>query len=127
MKTVLRIGCVLAGILFVTLGLRWLVDPTASAVALGFVLSDGIGRTSQIADFAAFFLVIGVCILLGLVTRQRLWFYPPALALAVAAIGRLLAWSLHAGAFTGAFIAVEFVVAALVLAAASWLPERNEP
>ena len=33
------------GLLFMLLGLRWLIDPQAAADTLGMVLSDGVGRS----------------------------------------------------------------------------------
>lgn len=124
MQKLFRIILALPAILFLAMGVRWLVDPAGMANQLGVVLGDGAGRTSQIADFGAFFLTLGLCILLGVVTQRRLWFYPAVLLLLLAAVGRLLAWVLHDGAFTGGPMVVEIVVAALLLAAARWLPER---
>ena len=87
MRTVFRVIVVLPAILFLTIGLRWLVDPTAIATEIGVVLGEGVGRSSQIADFAAFFLTLGLCILMGVIRRQSLWFYPPILLLLLAAVG----------------------------------------
>jgi len=125
MRTVFRVIVVLPAILFLTIGLRWLVDPAAIATEIGVVLGEGVGRSSQIADFAAFFLTLGLCTLMGVISRQPLWFYPPVLLLLLAAVGRLLAWVLHDGAFTGASILIEVVVAGLLLAAARWVPEKD--
>ena len=70
---------------------------------------DGIGRSSQIGDFAAFFLTLSACALIGLVTGRRVWFYPSALLLLLAAIGRLLAWAVHDAAFAASMVGVEVV------------------
>lgn len=124
MRILFKIIVALPAVLFLVMGLRWLVDPVGIAPDFGFVLGDGVGRSSQIGDFAAFFLTISVCILLGLVNGRRLWFYPPAMLLLFAALGRVLAWSLHDAAFAGSMIVFELVVGMLLLAAARWLPER---
>ena len=87
MKTVLKIVVGLPAVLFVVMGLRWLVAPADIAPEFGFVLGDGLGRSSQVGDFAAFFLTLGVCILMALVSGRRLWYYPPAMLLLLAAIG----------------------------------------
>lgn len=123
MKAILKIVVVLPGVLFVVMGVRWLVAPAGIAPEFGFVLADGMGRSSQIGDFAAFFLAMGVCILLGVVSERRLWYYPPAMLLLLAATGRVLAWALHDAAFAGGMILFEVAVGALLLAAARWLPE----
>jgi uncharacterized membrane protein len=125
MKMVLKIIVGLPAVLFVVMGLRWLVAPADIAPEFGFVLGDGLGRSSQVGDFAAFFLTLGVCILMALVSGRRLWYYPPAMLLLLAAIGRILAWTLHDATFAGDMIVFEIAVAALLLAASRWLPERE--
>ena len=120
-----KIGLVIPAVLFLVMGLRWLVDPQSSAADLGFVLADGLGRSSQIADLGAFFLTTALCLLFGVVTGQRLWFYPPAMLLLLAALGRLLAWALHDATFAGNLILFEVVVAVLVLVLSRGLAPRR--
>ena len=131
MKTVLRIVVLLPGVLFVVMGVRWLVGPTDMATELGFVLADGVGRSSQVGDFAAFFLTAGICTLMGVVTAKRFWFYPPAMLLLLAAAGRVLAWALHDAVFAVEIILFEVIIGALLLAATRWIEpvveeERSE-
>ncbi len=125
MKMLFKIIVGLPAVLFIVMGLRWLVNPGGIAPEFGFALADGLGRSSQVGDFAAFFLTLGLCILMALVTGRRIWFYPPAMLLLFAAIGRVLAWTLHDASFAGGMIAFEVLVAALLLAASRWLPERE--
>ena len=125
MRTVLRVVVTLPGVLFVVMGVRWLVTPTDMAPELGFALADGIGRSSQIGDFAAFFLTAGVCILMGVVTSKRIWFYPAAMLLLLAALGRLIAWAIHDAAFTGSMIGFEAVVGVLLLLGSRWLEPNS--
>lgn len=125
LKTVLRIVVLFPGVLFVVMGVRWLVAPTDMAPELGFVLADGVGRSSQVGDFAAFFLTAGFCILIGLVTGKRIWFYPPAMLLLLASIGRLLAWALHDAAFAGGMMVFEVVVGLLLLFGSRWLEQKK--
>ena len=95
MKTFLRVLTALPGILFVVMGLRWLVDPSGAAAGLGMTLMEGVGLSSQIGDLGSFFLSIGIMMLTALVTANRNWFYAPALLLTLAALFRLVAWLLH--------------------------------
>ena len=125
MKTILKVIVVLPAVLFIIMGLRWLVDPAGIAPEFGFVLGDGVGRSSQVGDFAAFFLAMGACILTGLVSGRRVWYYPPVMLLLLAATGRVLAWAVHEATFAGSMIAFEVLIAALLLAASRWLPERD--
>ena len=43
MKAILKIVVVLPGVLFVVMGVRWLVAPPGIAPEFGFVLADGMG------------------------------------------------------------------------------------
>ena len=126
MRAVLKVVLLLPGVLFVVMGVRWLVTPTDMSSELGFILADGIGRSSQVGDFAAFFLTAGVCILMGIVSGKRYWFYPPALLLLLAATGRVLAWALHDAAFTADMILFELLVGILLLVGSRWIqPSEN--
>ena len=113
------------GLLFVIMCLRWLVDPAGIAPSLGLTLETGFGLSSQVGDLSAFFLVAGLSILIALITRTRSWYYPPVMLLLVAATGRLIAWLVHGAAFVPETIAFEVVIAALLLIASRYLPERQ--
>ncbi|MCR9278695.1 MAG: hypothetical protein NXH85_12045 [Pseudomonadaceae bacterium] len=125
MKAVLKVAVLLPAVLFIVMGIRWLVDPAGSADDLGLVLAHGLGRSSMIGDFAAFFLTAGLCALVGVVTAKRFWFYPPAMLLLLAATGRVLAWALHDAAFASGPILFEIVVGAVLLAATRWVAEPS--
>ena len=115
----------LPGLLFVVMGLRWLVDPAGAAPSLGLTLETGFGLSSQVGDLSAFFLVAGLSILIAVVTRTRSWFYPPVLLLLIAATGRLVAWIVHGAAFVPQAIVFEVGIAVLLLFASRHLPERD--
>lgn len=114
MKRVLQVVVTLPGILFLFLGLRWIVDPTSAADALGMPLLDGVGRSSQIGDLSAFFIVIGLSIFAGLITAKRIWFYPPVMLLGLAAIFRMVAWIIHDAALAVPLIVPEVFIATLL-------------
>ena len=105
----------LPALLFVATGLRWLTDPAGVALELGLTLESGLGLSTQIGDLSSFFLVAGLCILVGLVTAERIWFYPSVMLLIIAALGRTVAWSLHGAMFAPQFIVFEIVVALILL------------
>jgi hypothetical protein len=125
MKAVLRILVVLPAVLFVVMGLRWITDPTGAATMVGMTLMDGVGRSSQIGDLGAFFLAMGIMMLLALVTARRTWFYAPALMLALVAVIRVLAWLLLGAALAIDAIVVEVVVASILLFASSRLSQSE--
>ena len=123
MNKILSALVFLPAILFLVTGLRWLVDPAGVAPEFGLVLGDGLGLSSQVGDMLSFFLTMGICMLLALVTGRRVWYYPPAMLLLLTAIGRLIAWLLHDAALAPQ-IGVEVVVAVILLVASRRLAEE---
>ena len=97
---------VAAAILFIVYGLRWLVDPSGIVDMFGLELATGVGLSSQVGDMSAFFLTLGICMLLGVVNRENLWFYPAMLLLGLTAVGRILAWLVHDAALAIDLIAM---------------------
>ena len=122
MSIALRAIVLLCGVLFIFTGLRWLLAPAGVAPEFGLVLSTGVGLSSQIGDMSAFFLTLGVCILMGLITQRAIWYYPPIILLSLTAVGRLLAWLLHDAALAMNLIAPEVIVALILLIASRRLP-----
>ena len=124
-KIALRAIVLLCGVLFIVTGLRWLLAPAGVAPEFGLVLSTGVGLSSQIGDLSAFFLTLGVCILMGLTTQRTIWYYPPIILLSLTAIGRVLAWLLHDAALATGLIAPEVIVALILLIASRRLPAQG--
>jgi hypothetical protein len=125
MKRIGKVILLFAAVLFLVVGLRWLVNPDGIVPGFGVVLDDGLGRSTQVGIFSAFFLTLGFCVLMALVSGRRVWYYPPAMLLLLTATGRLLSWVAHDAAFALGLIGIEVVVAALLLAASRWLAERD--
>ena len=118
MRSALRILTSLMGAGFALQGVGWLVDPERAAATLGMPVLDGLARSTQFGDFAAFFLTLGLSILAGSLSgRARLLYFPAAL-LGSAAFGRIVAWGAHGAAFATTFILVEIVASLLLLVAA---------
>ena len=116
MNKILSVLVFLPAVLFVVTGLRWLVDPAGVAPEFGLVLGEGLGLSSQVGDMSGFFLTLGICMLVALVTGRRAWYYPPALLLLLTAIGRVIAWLLHDAALAPQ-IGVEILVTVILLVA----------
>ena len=125
MNIVLRVVVLLCGVLFIVTGLRWLLAPAGVAPEFGLALSSGVGLSSQIGDMSAFFLTLGVCIMMGLTTQRTVWYYPPIILLSVTAVGRVLAWLLHDAALATDLIAPEVIVALILLIASRRLPAQG--
>jgi hypothetical protein len=114
----LRVVTILMGAGFALQGVAWLVVPEQAAAGLGMPVLDGLARSTQFGDFAAFFLTLGVSILVGRGARRARLLYFPAALLASAAFGRIIAWLAHGADFAATFIAVEIVTSLILLAAA---------
>jgi|TARA_E500000331_G_scaffold150903_1_gene146839 hypothetical protein len=115
----------LCGVLFIVTGLRWLLAPAGVAPEFGLALSTGVGLSSQIGDMSAFFLTLGVSILMGLTTGRAIWYYPPMILLSLTAVGRILAWLLHDAALATGLIAPEVIVALILLIASRRLATQG--
>jgi len=114
----MRIVILLLGAGFFLQGLAWIAAPRWAAAQLGMPLLDGLGRSTQVGDFAAFFLIAGGTMLLGSRRGHERLLLVPAALFACAAAVRTIAWLFHGAAFAGLFIGVE-VVAAILLARAA--------
>ena len=121
MNKLIRIFVVLPALLFLFIGIRWLFDPAGAAAELGMPLLEGLGRSTQIGDLTAFFIGASVMMGLGLMTANRTWFYAPAMLLILTAGFRVVAWLAHGATFAAPQIAVEVVVAGVLVLAASKL------
>ena len=123
-NTAIKLLALLFGILFLVTGLRWLLAPAGIAPDFGLTLGSGIGLSSQVGDMSAFFLTLGVCILMGLTTQRSVWYYPPIILLSLTAVGRVLAWLIHDAALATQLIAPEVIVSLVLLFASRRLPNQ---
>ena len=123
-NTAIKLLVLLCGVLFLVTGLRWLLAPASIAQDFGLTLSSGIGLSSQVGDMSAFFLTLGVCILMGLTSQRSVWYYPPIILLSLTAVGRVLAWLIHDAALATQLIAPEVIVSLVLLFTSRRLPNR---
>ena len=123
-NTAIKLLVLLFGILFLVTGLRWLLAPAGIAPDFGLALGSGIGLSSQVGDMSAFFLTLGVCMLMGLTTQRSVWYYPPIMLLSLTAVGRVLAWLIHDAALATQLIAPEVIVSLVLIFALRRLPSR---
>jgi len=124
MNRVLSALVLLTGMLFIFTGVQWLVVPADVAPQFGLTLDGGRGLSSQVGDMSGFFLTLGLCALLALTLKQRVWYYPAILLLSLTALGRCLAWLVHDAAFAVDLIAPEVLVSILYGLAARRLADK---
>lgn len=125
MNKVLKVLVLLPALLFVVTGVRWLVAPAGVAPQFGLTLGEGVALSSQIGDMAGFFLTLGACMLIALISGRRSWYYPAIMLLAITAVGRILAWLVHDATLALDLIGPEVIVSIVLLLASRRLPERD--
>jgi hypothetical protein len=120
-----RILAALPAVIFLVLGLRWLIDPSAAAQMLGMPLLDGIGRSSQIGDMSAYFIGGSIMIFAGIITANRTWLYASSLIIVLTAVFRVMAWLFHDAALATSLIVPELIFTGMLMYAASKIPQEK--
>jgi hypothetical protein len=127
MVITVRILAALPALMFLFSGLQWLVDPAAAAEGLGMPLLTGIGASTQIGDIGALFVGGGAIMCWAQLPGRSAWFYPAAVLLGAAALMRTLSWVLGHADLALTFIAVEIVMAGIMILAAQTLGRATTP
>lgn len=118
MSVAWRVAAGIPAVVFISLGVAWLLVPGFASAQLRMPLLEGDGLSTQIGDLAAFFLTMGGSIAIGLVTHRAVWLYPAIMLLFLAATGRLIAWLAHGAGLALDMIVVELVVGSLLVVVA---------
>ena len=104
------------GILFIAIGLLWVISPYEAGANFGILeISEGLGRSSLIGDVGSYFFCIGLMMILAAYTLRSIWFYAPAMLLGVTALFRVISWAAHDATFATKFIIIEILLIALLL------------
>ena len=104
------------GILFVPIGLLWVISPYEAGANFGILeISEGLGRSSLIGDVGSYFFCIGLMMILAAYTLRSIWFYAPAMLLGVTALFRVISWVAHDATFATQFIIIEILLITLLL------------
>ena len=104
------------GILFIAIGLLWVISPYKAGANFGILeISEGLGRSSLIGDVGSYFFCIGLMMILAAYTLRSIWFYAPAMLLGVTALFRVISWAAHDATFATQFIIVEILLVILLL------------
>ena len=104
------------GILFIAIGLLWVISPYKAGANFGILeISEGLGRSSLIGDVGSYFFCIGLMMILAAYTLRSIWFYAPAMLLGVTALFRVVSWAAHDATFATQFIIIEILLITLLL------------
>ena len=86
----------LVGLIMLSTTVNWIFDPAGAAASLGInTILDGIGRSTLIGDFTAFFAAITTFIAIGIYKEEGKWLFSAAIILGLAAVFRNGAWLIH--------------------------------
>ncbi len=121
-----RVLAVLVALLMGSLAVGWVFDPASAAENLGMPLLDGIGRSTQVGDFAALFVSATVLCLVGAITQETPWLYSTSLLLGTAALFRTTAWAFHGADLAIASIVAELVMTGMLIGSAVMMSGRRE-
>ena len=107
---IIRVIAAIPGLLMLQGGVSFLFRPEQQVASLGMELLDGVGRSTQLGDLAAFFIGSAIFIFMGAALSKGRWLYAGAMLIGGAALMRILA-----ALVAGAEMATTFIVAELVM------------
>ena len=110
-----RFLCLVPSIIFLSNAYSWVTNPSKASSDLGMPYLEGIGRSSQIGDFSAFFIGIGIFCFIGGIFKNISFLIAAIIILISAAAMRIIAWQLYSASFATLFIAVEIVSSIMLL------------
>ena len=114
-QIIARVLSFLPGLLFLSNAYTWVTNPLAASNGLGMQYLEGIGRSTQIADFSAFFIGVGIFCLLGSIFKNITFLISAVIILFSAAIMRIVAWQIYNADFATIFISVEIIASIMIL------------
>ena len=113
------------GVLFIAIGLLWVISPYEAGANFGILeISEGLGRSSLIGDVGSYFFCIGLMMILAAYTLRSIWFYAPAMLLGVTALFRVISWAAHDATFATQFIIIEILLITLLLVTSKRMSSR---
>jgi hypothetical protein len=101
-------------VVFLIIGVFWVMQPGIMAENFGMVLSSGLGLSSQIGDLGSYFVSSALMIFYGIYTNNTHWFYPPILIMLLTALFRTLSTFLHDAPFAADMIGSEILFSGIL-------------
>jgi len=102
-------------VVFLIIGVFWVLQPGIMAENFGMVLSSGLGLSSQIGDLGSYFVSSALMIFYGIYTNNTHWFYPPILIMLLTALFRTLSTYLHDAPFAADMIGSEILFSGILI------------
>ena len=102
-------------VVFLIIGVFWVLQPGIMAENFGMVLSSDLGLSSQIGDLGSYFVSSALMIFYGIYTNNTHWFYPPILIMLLTALFRTLSTLLHDTPFAADMIGSEILFSGILI------------
>ena len=122
---VARILSLLPGLLFLSSAYTWVTNPSKASTDLGMTYLEGIGRSTQIGDFSAFFISVSLFCIIGSIFKNTSFLFCAVILLSSAAIMRIISWQLYGADFTPLFIGVEVISSLMILLSISLINKNS--
>ena len=119
-----RLLSLIPGLIFLFQAYAWVTNHSTASYDLGMIYLEGIGRSTQIGDFSAFFISVSIFCLLGSIFKIFL-FFAAVIVLSSAATMRIIAWQIYDASFAPTFIIVEIVSTTMILASIFLIKNKN--
>ena len=110
-----RFLCLVPSLIFLSNAYSWVTNPSKASSDLGMPYLEGIGRSSQIGDFSAFFIGVGIFCFIGGIFKNISFLIAAIIILISAAAMRIIAWQLYSASFATLFVAVEIISSIMLL------------
>ena len=122
---VARILSFLPGLLFLSSAYTWVTNPSKASTDLGMTYLEGIGRSTQIGDFSAFFISVSLFCIIGSIFKNTSFLFCAVILLSSAAIMRIISWQLYGADFAPLFIGVEVISSLMILLSISLINKNS--
>ena len=120
-KNIIRaIACAPAGPMVLNT-VMFVINPSKATGDLGMELLDGIGRSTQLGDFGAFFGLASFLIVFGSIKMKYEYLNIAALLLGSAAFFRIIAWALNDAALATSLIIAELALVLWLVISAKYI------
>ena len=114
MSSITKFLSSIPAVVFLIIGVFWVMQPGIMAENFGMVLSSGLGLSSQIGDLGSYFVSSALMIFYGIYTNNTHWFYPPILIMLLTALFRTLSTFLHDAPFAADMIGSEILFSGIL-------------
>ena len=122
-----RIICVLPGLMLLPSGIGWLVNPAETSSSFGFLFNDLslAAQNALIRDLTAFFLVVPILCLVSAITLNYRWIFAVVILFSLVVFAHIIAATAHETGFIMEMFLPEIVILVLSIAGTYLLAKQQ--